>query len=158
MDHRQPRGRLAGSLVALVLFAVIPAMSFAGDPALELRDFARHVGISDVDGFADTVDHLRADHHLPERYLTKRRAGQRGWRPGGDLCRVAPGGALGGDHFGNRDGRLPQAAGRRWFEADLDYGCGHRGAHRLLWSSDGLYYVTVDHYRTFVPVPPAAPN
>jgi guanyl-specific ribonuclease Sa len=53
----------------------------------------------------------------------------------------------------NREGRLPAAAGRRWTEADLDYGCGRRNAKRLVFSSDRLIFVTVDHYETFREVP-----
>jgi guanyl-specific ribonuclease Sa len=44
-------------------------------------------------------------------------------------------------------------AGRHWQEADLDYACGRRGAKRLVFSSDGLIYVTLDHYQTFRQVP-----
>ena len=45
------------------------------------------------------------------------------------------------------------APGRRFFEADLDYAGGSRGARRLVWSSDGLRWVTLDHYRSFREVP-----
>jgi len=125
----------------------------AADSSADLRQFARHVGLSDVDGFATTVGTLRASGHLPPNYVTKRRAERLGWHPGGDLCRVAPGDEIGGDRFQDRARQLPEAAGRRWREADLDEHCSRRGTHRLIWSNDGLYFVTVDHYRTFVPVP-----
>ncbi|MBV8535208.1 MAG: ribonuclease, partial [Alphaproteobacteria bacterium] len=92
--------------------------------------------------------------HLPSNYVTKRRAERLGWHAGADLCRVAPGDAIGGDRFQDHAHQLPEAAGRRWREADLDEHCGRRGTHRLIWSNDGLYFVTVDHYRSFVPVPP----
>jgi hypothetical protein len=115
--------------------------------------FAREVGIEDVAGFAETVASLREEGRLPPRYLTKEAARARGWRPGTDLCRVAPGKALGGDAFGNREKKLPAKAGRHWQEADLDYACGRRGAKRLVFSSDGLIFVTLDHYRTFRQVP-----
>lgn len=90
---------------------------------------------------------------LPGKFVTKRQAQQAGWRPGRDLWRVpALGGkSIGGDRFGNREGRLPRGD---WREADLDYRGGHRGAKRLLFSRDGLRRVTVDHYQTFVEVPP----
>jgi len=39
---------------------------------------------------------------------------------------------------------LPAKPGRRWTEADLDYACGKRGRKRLVFSDDGLRYVTVD--------------
>ncbi len=155
-----PRRLFAFALWALVCCAplLFPGAARAGDAAIELRDFAARVGLHDVDGFVNAVESLRADRHLPANFVTKRRARQLGWKPGEDLCRYVPGGSIGGDAFGNRQGQLPSAAGRRWREADLDYGCGKRGARRLLWSTDGLIFVTVDHYQHFTPVPPAAPR
>lgn len=90
---------------------------------------------------------------LPGKFVTKRQAQQSGWRPGRDLWSVPAlrFKSMGGDHFGNREGRLPRGD---WREADLDYQGGHRGAKRLLFSRDGLRRVTVDHYQTFVEVPP----
>lgn len=90
---------------------------------------------------------------LPEKFIAKREARRLGWEPGEDLWRVPGlrGRSMGGDHFGNREGRLPPGA---WREADLDYRGGHRGAKRLLFSGSGRRFVTVDHYRTFVEVPP----
>ncbi len=138
-------------LLAVLLILGGPAL--AADSGLALRQFAERAGLSDVGGFVETVEALRADGHLPPRYVTKRRAERLGWHPGLDLCRMVPGDAIGGDAFRDRTHQLPSAAGRRWREADLDERCGRRGAHRLIWSNDGLYFVTVDHYRTFVPVP-----
>ena len=135
----------------LVLLVAAPALARA--PSDDLRQFARDVGLRDVDTFVATVAALRHDGKLPDRYLTKAAAERAGWRPGDDICRAAPGKAIGGDRFGNRERRLPAANGRQWYEADLDTNCGKRGAKRLLWSSDGLYYVTVDHYQTFRRVP-----
>ena len=149
---------IAGLLCAVVLAVAATSGASAADPAAELRHFAATVGLSDVDGFVTTVDALRAGGQLPPNYVTKRRAERLGWHPGGDLCRVAPGDEIGGDRFTDRAHQLPETAGRRWREADLDEHCGRRGAHRLIWSNDGLYFVTVDHYRTFVPVPPGPPS
>ncbi len=154
MSSPLPR-RLRALALALILCAG-PAVA-AGSHA-ELQRFARQAGLADVEAFAATVDALRASGRLPSNYVTKRRAERLGWQPGGDLCRVAPGDAIGGDRFRDRAHQLPDAAGRRWREADLDEHCGRRGGHRLIWSDDGLYFVTVDHYRTFVPVPPGPPS
>ena len=90
---------------------------------------------------------------LPGKFVTKRQAQQTGWRPGRDLWNVPAlrFKSIGGDRFGNREGRLPRGD---WREADLDYRGGHRGAKRLLFSRDGLRRVTVDHYQTFIEVPP----
>jgi ribonuclease T1 len=92
---------------------------------------------------------------LPSKFVTKRAAERAGWSPGGDLWAYAglAGKSIGGDVFRNREHRLPDGD-RRWREADLDYQGGHRGPKRLVYSDDGLRTVTVDHYRTFVPVPP----
>jgi ribonuclease T1 len=139
--------------VGLVLAAVLSlssALAFSGD---DLRAFAQRAGLEQTEAFAETVTSLRTAKALPTHYLTKREAERLGWKPGQDLCRVAPGKAIGGDSFGNREKRLPETSGRRWREADLDYACGKRGAKRLVWSSDGLIYVTTDHYGTFKEVP-----
>lgn len=100
----------------------------------------------------DTLNESR-NTQLPGKFVIKRQAQQSGWRPGRDLWSVPAlrFKSIGGDHFGNREGRLPRG---NWREADLDYQGGHRGAKRLLFSRDGLRSVTVDHYNTFVEVPP----
>jgi ribonuclease T1 len=118
-----------------------------------LEQVARKFGIADIDGFVATVEAIATTGRLPSRYASKGEAERLGWRPGTDLCRVAPGRIIGGDRFGNREGRLPSKPGRRWTEADLDYACGTRGPKRLVFSNDGLIYVTVDHYQSFHPVP-----
>ncbi|MBH8414653.1 ribonuclease N, partial [Klebsiella pneumoniae] len=46
----------------------------------------------------------------------------------------------------------PSAVGRGWREADINYQCGRRGADRLLYSSDGLIFVTRAHYKIFIRV------
>lgn len=99
---------------------------------------------------ATVIAYLRAQQRLPDYYLTKKQARARGWDPAsGNLCDLLEGYAIGGDHFSNRERKLPAASGREWFEADLDYNCGRRNARRLLYSSDGLIYVSYDHYKTF---------
>ena len=89
---------------------------------------------------------------LPEKFVNKREARSLGWKPGRDIWSVSAlrGSSIGGDHFRNMEGRLPN---NKWREADLDYKGGHRGAKRLIFSRDGLRFVTVDHYRSFTEVP-----
>lgn len=95
--------------------------------------------------------YLQAHHRLPDFYITKQQAREKGWDPKeGNLCKVLPGRAIGGDRFSNREGQLPQAKGRNWREADVNYRCGHRGSDRLLYSNDGLIYLTQDHYKHFI--------
>ncbi|WP_074017358.1 ribonuclease domain-containing protein [Anaeromassilibacillus senegalensis] len=54
--------------------------------------------------------------------------------------------------YKNEDEHLPQVLGRIWFEADINYYSGRRNKHRLLWSNDGLLFVTYDHYQTFLEI------
>ena len=87
---------------------------------------------------------------LPEKYLGKKMAQKLGWEPlKGNLAEVLPGMMIGGDRYKNRDGRLPDTPGRMWYEADLNYTSGYRNDCRLLYSNDGLIFVTYDHYLTF---------
>ena len=87
--------------------------------------------------------------HLPSNYITKKQAEKLGW-PGGDLRPYAPGKCIGGSHFGNYEGQLPQAKGRTWTECDIDtLGAKKRGAKRIIFSNDGLIYYTGDHYEHF---------
>lgn len=96
------------------------------------------------------VDYVRQNNRLPDYYITKNQARKFGWKPEtGNLCEVLPGKAIGGDHFGNRENRLPKIKSRKYFEADINYNCGRRGSDRLIYSSDGLIFITKDHYKTF---------
>ena len=96
------------------------------------------------------VDYLDLYGVLPDNFLTKKEAKKLGWDSSynyvGD---VAPGMSIGGDRFGNYEGQLPEKKGRMWYECDVRYRGKKRGAERLLYSSDGLYYYTDDHYKTF---------
>ncbi|MBO7674194.1 MAG: hypothetical protein J6S63_04220 [Atopobiaceae bacterium] len=89
--------------------------------------------------------------HLPSNYVTKSEAEDAGWKTQGlSLWEACPGKSIGGDRFGNREGKLPKAKGRTWYECDIDYdGARSRNAKRIVYSSDGLIYYTEDHYRTF---------
>lgn len=65
---------------------------------------------------------------------------------------MAPGKSIGGNVYGNREGGLPSAPGRTWYEADIKYGGGHRGNERIVYSDDGLVFSTTDHYKTFTQI------
>ena len=68
----------------------------------------------------------------------------------GNLWEVADGMCIGGDHFGNYEGLLPEKEGRIYYECDIDtYGITSRGAKRLVWTKSGIVYYTGDHYETF---------
>lgn len=87
---------------------------------------------------------------LTVNYITKKEAQDMGWDPSkGNLSDILPGMSIGGSAFGNYEGALPRANGRRYFECDIDYDGGYRGAKRLVYSNDGLVFYTEDHYNTF---------
>ena len=87
--------------------------------------------------------------HLPRNFMTKKEAQKLGWE-GGSLEKFAPGMCIGGDKFGNYEGLLPDAPGRKWTECDIDtLGAKSRGAKRIVFSNDGLIYYTDDHYESF---------
>ncbi len=88
--------------------------------------------------------------HLPDNYITKKEAQDMGWdSKKGNLDQVAPGMSIGGNRFGNYEGLLPEKKGRKYYECDLEYEGGYRGAKRLIYSNDGLIFYTEDHYQTF---------
>nr|WP_230850088.1 ribonuclease domain-containing protein [Ralstonia solanacearum] len=104
----------------------------------------------------EVIDSLRATGRLPENYVTKAEAAQQGWQPGKALKNSVPDGQLGGDVFANSTNILPSAPGRIWYEADVGLTASmsrsNQPGTRLLYSSDGLLYITSDHYRSVVPV------
>ena len=86
---------------------------------------------------------------LPDNYITKDEARALGWE-GGSVEAYREGAAIGGDRFGNREGLLPEQTGRSYTECDINTdGADSRGAERLIFSNDGLYFYTSDHYASF---------
>ncbi|MBR6951153.1 MAG: ribonuclease [Oscillospiraceae bacterium] len=111
------------------------------------------VPIPDEDGWYYDVEnvtaYLMAYGHLPSNYITKRDAEDLGWS-GGSVERFREGAAIGGGRFGNYEGLLPEG---RYTECDIDTdGASSRGAKRLVFSTDGRYFYTDDHYETFAEV------
>ena len=97
----------------------------------------------------NVVLYLEVYDELPPNYITKSEAQALGWE-GGSVEKFKEGAAIGGDYFGNREGLLPAADGRSYTECDIDTrGYSSRGSRRLVFSNDGLYFYTSDHYESF---------
>lgn len=87
---------------------------------------------------------------LPDYYVSKKQARESGWQAWrGNLDDVLPGKMIGGDIYRNKEEKLPLAPNRIWYEADINYDKGYRNRQRILYSNDGLIFVTYDHYQTF---------
>lgn len=101
------------------------------------------------DSKEDVALYLHLYGKLPSNFITKSEARRLGWT-GGGLERYAPGKCIGGDVFGNREGLLPKASGRIYYECDIGtLGASSRGARRIVFSNDGLIFYTGDHYESF---------
>lgn len=107
-------------------------------------------GTATIMGYLGADAQLLYHNELPNYYIKKKQARQYGWLDWkGNLNEVLPNKMIGGDIYKNREGKLPSAPGREWHEADLNYEKGFRNRQRILYSNDGLIFVTYDHYQTF---------
>ncbi len=158
-----------GALALLALLAVgaraEPArvcgvdLAVAGPHDGKLAETAAALGLDHVEAFVRVTTFVNQRGRLPDCYLTKREARDRGWRPGRNLWDSAPGAAIGGNRFHNRERRLPKSFEGRYVEADLDFaGTARRGARRLVFVEDEVgawtLWVTLDHYDSFVRIDP----
>ncbi|MNX88188.1 Ribonuclease [compost metagenome] len=102
------------------------------------------------------VDSLRKTGQLPDYYVNKTQAAEQGWQPGKALSNSVPNGQIGGNVFHNTTNVLPSAPGRTWFEADIGINNimsrSNQAGTRLLYSNDGLLYITTDHYKSVAPI------
>jgi len=106
-------------------------------------------GTATIDGESGADYAVKTTGFLPSNYITHEDAERRGWiRTQGNLDKVLPGMMVFGI-YENRNKKLPDAGGRQWFEADINYRGGFRNTQRIVFSNDGLMFVTYDHYRTF---------
>lgn len=125
----------------------------AEDPAAEEPEITQTADTVDEHGYYYDAEHvvlyLDVYGHLPENYITKSDARALGWE-GRSVEAYQEGAAIGGDRFGNREGLLPEQTGRSYTECDINTdGADSRGAERLIFSNDGLYFYTSDHYASF---------
>ena len=104
--------------------------------------------IKELTNDTKVISYVKSNHKLPDYYLTKSEAKNQGWIASkGNLCDVLPGKAIGGDKFSNREKQLPK--GEQYYEADVNYDCGNRGADRIVFTEDGDVWLTKNHYKSF---------
>lgn len=104
--------------------------------------------IEELTNETKVISYVKSNHKLPDYYITKSEAKNRGWIASkGNLCEVLPGKAIGGDKFSNREKQLPK--GEQYFEADVNYNCGNRGADRIVFTKNGDVWLTKNHYKSF---------
>ena len=125
----------------------------ADEPSADEGAFSESVYYLDEEGWyysaEEVSEYLYTYGYLPGNFITKADARALGWE-GGSVERYAPGCAIGGDVFGNKEGLVPKEKGRTYYECDIDTnGQSSRGAKRLVFSNDGLIYYTEDHYESF---------
>ncbi|MDD2447461.1 MAG: ribonuclease domain-containing protein [Tissierellia bacterium] len=98
----------------------------------------------------DVSQYINVFGNLPSNFITKKEAEDLGWESKkGNLWDVTDKMSIGGDRFGNREGLLPKADKRQYYEADVNYEGGYRGSERIVFSNDGLIFYTGDHYDSF---------
>lgn len=135
-------------LMAMLFSLVACTVPAAGDGGQNVQ-----ISLIDENGTYTAKDevalYIREYGKLPDNFITKDEARDLGWKSGG-LERYAAGKCIGGDVFSNREGLLPEKAGRVYYECDIDtLGADSRGAKRIVFSNDGLIYYTDDHYDSF---------
>jgi hypothetical protein len=139
-------------LVSLVLaFWVLAAGALAAPQTIYVDSSAYPVVENGAyTSLEEVAVYLNTYQQLPQNYIDKPQALALGWNSKkGNLWRVAPGLSIGGDTFGNYEGLLPKANGRRWTECDIAFTGGYRNGLRLLFSNDGLFYYSDDHYTSY---------
>ena len=147
------RKKLTAYLLMLLMLctAVFTGCGDISESAAQIDNTASDVTITE-DGWYSTPEEVALYIHtygdLPDNFITKKEAEQLGWdSKKGNLWDVAEGMSIGGDHFGNYEGLLPEEDS--YTECDVNYNGGYRGSERIIFSDDGDIYYTSDHYKSF---------
>ena len=140
--------------VILLTLAVFSSCTYTAQP-VQREDVSKTTKSQAIDKNGsytskdDVALYIHTYGELPKNFISKKQAERLGW-DGGSLEPYAPGKSIGGSYFGNYEGQLPKAKGRKWTECDINtLGAKSRGAERIVFSNDGLIYYTSDHYESF---------
>ena len=138
----------AVSKAIVVILALLLLMNLAGCTKGESTQ-----GVEEGKNYSskdEVAEYLHKHKELPPNFITKKEAGALGWKSSdGNLWEVTEKASIGGDVFGNREGLLPKKKDRVYYECDINYQGGYRGAERIVFSNDGLIFYTSDHYESF---------
>lgn len=151
MKKRSPISIVISFIAAVLIFSYLGVGRdggiFSSSSNVESHTLLENGVYTSVD---DVAQYIYEYHRLPKNYITKDKAKSLGWDPEKNyLGDVAPLMSIGGDKFGNFEGKLDKKQGRKYYEADIDYDGKERNAKRIVFSNDGLIYYTDDHYNTF---------
>ncbi len=110
----------------------------------------KEVGTATDRGFDGADAWLMYEGRLPDYYVTEDEAIANGWKSKkANLADIFPGKQIGGNIYLNKEMKLPRKQGRIWREADFDFIEGFRNNKRILYSNDGLIFVSYGHAQTF---------
>ncbi|BBG29893.1 two-partner secretion domain-containing protein [Zymobacter palmae] len=129
----------------------------SAEQAARARSSANYKGLNfdleTIEKANDVVDSLKNTGELPLQYITKHEAKLNGWSSGKAVGNTNPGKQLGGDIFRDDHDLLPKALGREWREVDIGINENMKRSKqpgtRLVYSNDGLLFITTDHYKSF---------
>lgn len=145
--------KLTAFMLMMLMFCMTLMSGCGGGTEIQGTDEAQTEAYTiDEDGWyystEDVALYLHTYGELPDNFITKKEAQSMGWdNKKGNLWEVADGMCIGGDHFGNYEGLLPEEDD--YTECDVNYEGGYRGAERIIFSDDGDIYYTGDHYESF---------
>lgn len=130
----------------------LEAANVSGGTANAAKAALLSIDLRYVQSANQLVESLKNTGNLPANYITKLSAYDAGWAEGKALGNYVKTGQIGGDVFRNMPAILPGAADRIWFEADVGLtntsARANQAGARLMYSSAGLLYMTVNHYKT----------
>lgn len=152
-NYKEPKTCIAcedehGRIYPYLSPTYVPAHSNCRCKIIPMR--TKKVGTATESGWDGVDAWLMYRGGLPDNYITKEEALRAGWLSfKGNLSQVCPGKLIGGVIYYNKQGKPPDKVGRVWYEADFDYTTQYRGEKRILYSNDGLIFVSYDHANTF---------
>lgn len=152
--------KIISLLLAFVFLVGLVGCTQVSEPDIDLPDLvegesqSKEIEELDENGEYTNPEDLALYIHtfdkLPSNFIRKKEAIDLGWDSNkGNLWEVTDKKSIGGDKFGNREGLLPKSDGRIYYECDVNYEGGFRGAERIVYSSDGLIFYTNNHYESF---------